>query len=116
MTEQQIKLFTSADGKARLEVTLKQESVWLTQAQMRQLFDTTTENILMHLKNIFRDSELDELATTKEFLVVRQEGKRQVQGDGPGRVSVAINLCTRSMFGTIKSGKICPGKQRKFKW
>ena len=76
MTEQQIQIFTSADGKARLEVTLEQETVWLTQAQMGQLFDTTPENILMHLKNIFRDSELDEQATTKEFLVVREEGKR----------------------------------------
>jgi len=79
MNEQHIQIFTSQDGQARLEVTLEQETVWLTQAQMGQLFDTTPENILMHLKNIFRDRELDEQATTKEFLVVRQEGKRQVR-------------------------------------
>ena len=46
---------------------------------MSELFDTTPENVLMHLKNIFKEQELSESATTKEFLVVRQEGKRQVR-------------------------------------
>ncbi len=76
---QQIQLFTSADGQAHLEVALEQETVWLSQAQMGQLFDTTPENVLMHLKNIFKDEELAEQATTKDFLVVRQEGARQVR-------------------------------------
>jgi len=77
--QQQVHLFISQDSPARLEVTLEQETIWLTQAQMGQRFDTTPENILMHLKNIFRDRELDEKAATKEFLVVRLEGKRQVR-------------------------------------
>lgn len=46
---------------------------------MGQLFDTSPENVLMHLQNIFKDDELEEPATTKEFLVVRQKGKRQVR-------------------------------------
>lgn len=79
MTTQQIQIFTSADGQAELQVALEQETVWLSQAQMGELFSTTPENILMHLKNIFSDEELVEEATTKEFLVVRQEGKRQVK-------------------------------------
>lgn len=79
MTGQQIQLFTSADGKARLEVTLEQETVWLTQAQMALLFDTSTDNISLHLKNIYREGELSEGATTEDFSVVRQEGKRQVR-------------------------------------
>ncbi|MBC7184988.1 MAG: virulence RhuM family protein, partial [Marinobacter sp.] len=79
MTEQQVRIFTSTDGQAQLEVALEQETVWLSQAQMGQLFDTSPENVLMHLQNIFKDDELDEPATTKEFLVVRQEGKRQVR-------------------------------------
>lgn len=78
-TDQQVQIFTSADGKAHLQVALEQETVWLSQAQMGQLFDTTPENILMHLKNIFNDEELAEEATTKDFLVVRQEGTRQVR-------------------------------------
>lgn len=78
-TDQQVQIFTSADGQAHLQVALEQETVWLSQAQMGQLFDTTPENILMHLKNIFNDEELAEQATTKDFLVVRQEGTRQVR-------------------------------------
>jgi len=79
MTEQQIRIFTSNDGQAQLEVALEQETAWLSQAQMGELFDTTPENVLMHLQNIFKDEELIEQATTKESLVVRQEGKRQVR-------------------------------------
>jgi len=79
MTDQQVHLFVSQDGQAQLEVALDQDTVWLSQAQMGQLFDTSPENVLMHLQNIFKDEELEEPATTKEFLVVRQEGKRQVR-------------------------------------
>ncbi|SER87816.1 Fic/DOC family protein [Vreelandella subterranea] len=79
MNDQQIQIFTSEDGQAHLEVTLEQETVWLSQAQMGSLFATTSENVLMHLQNIFKDEELSEQATTKDFLVVRQEGKRQVR-------------------------------------
>ncbi|HDZ47086.1 hypothetical protein LCGC14_0154190 [marine sediment metagenome] len=79
MNDQQIQIFTSEDGQAHLEVTLEQETVWLSQAQMGDLFATTSENVLMHLQNIFKDEELSEQATTKNFLVVRQEGKRQVR-------------------------------------
>lgn len=79
---QQIQIFTSQDGKAELRVALENDTVWLTQAQMGQLFDTTPENVLMHLQNIFEDDELDERATTKEFLVVRQEGQRQMRRRG----------------------------------
>lgn len=79
MNQQQIQIFTSEDGKAQLEVALEQETVWLSQAQMGSLFATTSENVLMHLQNIFKDEELSEQATTKDFLVVRQEGKRQVR-------------------------------------
>ncbi|WP_218571814.1 virulence RhuM family protein [Pseudomonas sp. C27(2019)] len=76
---QNVQIFTSSDGKAHLEVALDQDTVWLSQAQMGQLFDTTPENVLVHLKNIFKDAELQDEATTKDFLVVRQEGLRQVR-------------------------------------
>tara|TARA_R110002167_G_scaffold6553_6_gene30361 strand:- start:1448 stop:2452 length:1005 start_codon:yes stop_codon:yes gene_type:complete len=79
MADQLIHIFTSSDGEAQLKVALEQESVWLSQAQMGQLFDTTPENVQMHLKNIFGSEELPEEATTKDFLVVRQEGKRQIR-------------------------------------
>lgn len=72
-------IYQSEDGKTRLDVRFVDETVWLTQALMAELFSTTPENVLMHLKNIFSDGELDQNATTKDFLVVRQEGSRQVK-------------------------------------
>jgi len=62
-----------------VEVRLESESLWLTQKQMGELFATSPENVLMHLKNIYKDNELDEAATAKDFLVVRQEGAREVK-------------------------------------
>lgn len=79
MNNQQIQLYTSEDGQVQLEIQFEQETLWLTQLQMGELFGTTPENVLMHLKNIFKDNELDEAATTKDFLAVRQEGARQVK-------------------------------------
>lgn len=61
-----------------MQVYLQDESVWLTQKAMSLLFDTTTQNITIHLKNIFESGELDEMATCKEILQVQQEGDRQV--------------------------------------
>jgi len=79
MTEQQIQIFTSQDGKAQLEVALDQDTVWLSQTQLATLFDTSTDNISLHLKNIYQEAELSESATTEESSVVRQEGKRNVR-------------------------------------
>ena len=62
-----------------VEVRLEGGTLWATQAQMADLFETSTDNIGLHLKNIFKDNELEEKATTEEFSVVRQEGKRQVK-------------------------------------
>jgi prophage maintenance system killer protein len=73
----EIAIYESENG--RISVTLEQETVWLTQRQIAELLSSTPENILMHLRHIYRDVELDLSATTKDFLVVRTEGKRQVQ-------------------------------------
>lgn len=67
----------SAD-ETRVSVRLEGETIWLTQRQMGELFDSSTDNIGLHLKNIFGDQELDELATTEDFSVVQLEGSRQV--------------------------------------
>ena len=74
-----IVIYQSADGSITTEVRLQGETVWLTQRQMGELFATTPENVLMHLGNIFQEGELLENPTTKDFLVVQQEGKRQVK-------------------------------------
>lgn len=79
MKDQQIQIFTSEDGQAQLEVALEQDAVWLSQAQMAELYDTSADNVGLHLKNIFLEAELAESATTEDFSVVRQEGKREVR-------------------------------------
>lgn len=78
MTNPPIQIYRSADGQAQVEVRFDQETIWLSQAQMAQLFNTSADNISLHLKNIFTEQELDETATTEDFSVVRQEGRRQV--------------------------------------
>ena len=72
-------VYQSPEGKGSAEVSFEDESVWLTQLQMAEVFQSTPENILMHLRNIFSSKELDVEATTKDFLVVRSEGKRSVR-------------------------------------
>lgn len=72
-----IVIFESGDQP--VQVRLEGETVWLTQRQIAEVFSTTPENVLMHLKNIFSDKELEEFATAKEILVVQVEGKRQVR-------------------------------------
>lgn len=77
--QSQLIIYQTEDQQTKLDVRFEGETVWLTQKLMAELFSTTPENILMHLKNIYRDGELIEMATTKDFLVVRQEGQRQVK-------------------------------------
>lgn len=72
-------IYKGEDGRARLEVLLEQETVWLTQQQLADLFGTTRENITIHLGNIFGEGELDRGATSKDLLQVRQEGTRTVR-------------------------------------
>lgn len=78
-TKNQIQLFQSADGKVQLEVSLEQDTAWLTQAQIADLFQVKPQNITMHLKNIFSEGELTESVTCKDFLQVQSEGGRQVR-------------------------------------
>lgn len=71
-------LYQTADGRTRIQCRFEDETVWLTQAQMAELFQTTPQNITIHLKDIFAEGELDEAATCKAYSQVRQEGGRQV--------------------------------------
>ena len=75
----QLLMFESEDGKFHIDVRFEDETVWLTQALMSELLTCTPENILVHIRNIYGEGELLPEATTKDFLVVRQEGNRQVQ-------------------------------------
>ena len=71
-------LYQTDDGSTRLEVQLQDETVWLSQAQMAELFQTSVPNVSMHIRNVFSEGEVQAVATVKEFLTVRQEGSRRV--------------------------------------
>jgi len=67
------------DGEIELTISLDKETIWLSQLQISELFDTSSDNVSLHLKNIYNEKELDEKRTTEDFSVVRQEGKRKVK-------------------------------------
>lgn len=72
-------IYQSDDGQIRLETRLENETLWMTQSQMAELFQTSVANINIHIKNILDEGELLEAATIKDFLIVRLEGQREVQ-------------------------------------
>ena len=75
----QIIIYQTEKGETKLDVRFQDETVWLTQKLMAELFQTTPQNITIHLKNIFNEGELEEKATCKDFLQVQVEGKREVK-------------------------------------
>lgn len=74
----EILFYQTKDGGTRIDVRLQDETVWLTQAQMAELFQTTKQNVSLHVKNVFEEGELDQKATVKESLTVQKEGDRRV--------------------------------------
>ena len=72
-------LYQTEDGQVKLDVRLQDETVWLTQPLMAELFQTTQQNISQHIRNIFEEGALTPEATHKKFLSVRREGNRDVQ-------------------------------------
>jgi hypothetical protein len=72
-------LYVTEDGRSRVECRFEDETLWLSQALMAELFQTTTQNITLHLKGLYAEGEIDEVATCKEYLQVRLEGGRQVR-------------------------------------
>ena len=77
--ENNILIYQDDNGITKVNVRFSDEDVWLTQAQLAEIYDTTQENISMHIKNIYKDAELQADRTRKDFLLDRQEGKRNVQ-------------------------------------
>ena len=78
MENNKIIIYQTEDGQTQIDVRLENETVWLTQAQMAELFERTPQNITMHISNAYKEGELDKIATCKEYLQVQQEGKRKV--------------------------------------
>lgn len=79
LTPSNIVLYQTENGNVAVSVIFEDETFWLTQKAMAELFNTTPQNITIHLKNIFESGELEERATCKDFLQVQKEGSRTVQ-------------------------------------
>lgn len=75
----EILIYQSSSGNTKVDVRIENETVWLNQNQMAELFQTTKQNISLHIRNIFEEGELDENSTVKDYLTVQLEGKRRVK-------------------------------------
>ena len=99
-SKNEIVLYQS-DEAIQLEVRLENETVWLSQAQMAELFGCSSDNIGLHLKNLYEEGEIDKVSTTEDFSVVRTEGKRVVRRtvahyNLDAILSVGYRVCSRN--------------------
>ena len=78
-----IVIYQSEDGKTKIDVKLEEETVWLSQQQMAELFNTSRSNIIEHINNIYAEEELSKNSTCQNFRQVRKEGKRNVSREIP---------------------------------
>lgn len=77
--ENKLILYKDEEGNVNVTVRFAEDDVWLTQTQLAAIYNTTQQNISLHQKGIYADGELEDISTHKKFLLVRQEGNRQVQ-------------------------------------
>ncbi len=75
----EVLIYQARDGSTRIDVRMEEETVWLTQNHLAELFQTTKQNISLHIQNILDSGELEVEATVKEYLTVQTEGKRRVK-------------------------------------
>ena len=78
MEKSKIVIYQTDDGRTQIDVRLESDTVWLTQAQMVELFQTTKQNVSLHVGNVFKEGELKQESTVKECLTVQKEGQREV--------------------------------------
>ena len=81
--ENEIIIYQSEDGQTHIDVKFTDKTVWLSQQQMAELYQTSRSNVVEHIKHIYEDEELDEGSTCRNFRQVRQEGSRQVTREIP---------------------------------
>lgn len=76
-------IYNSDDGRIHIDVTMQDETVWLSQQQIAELFQTSRTNIVEHIQHIYEENELDEVSTCRNFRQVRTEGNREVTRELP---------------------------------
>ena len=92
--------YTTDDGQVKIEVRLEDENVWLTQNAMAELFNTTKKNISLHINNIFKEKELNEITVVKENLTTAKDGKKYKTKFYNLELIIAVGYRVKSIRGT----------------
>lgn len=103
MAENNVIIYTDNDGRTRIDVRLEEETLWLSQQQMAELYQTSRTNVIEHIKHIYEEGELQEEGTCRNFRLVRLEGKRQVSRELPFYnldMIIALGYRVRSIIAT----------------
>jgi hypothetical protein len=100
MENSEIIIYQSEDGNTKVEVRMEGETVWLTQGQMAELFQTTKQNVSLHIKNSFAEGELHENAVVKEFLTTAADGKKYATKYYNLDVIISVGYRVKSLRGT----------------
>ena len=98
--ENEIIIYQTQDGKTKIDVKIEDETVWLTQSQMADLFETTKQNISQHIKNAFDEGELNEISVVKDFLTTAQDGKNYNTKHYNLDVIISVGYRVKSLRGT----------------
>lgn len=98
--ENEIIIYQTQDGKTKIDVKFEDETVWLAQAQMADLFETTKQNISQHIKNAFTEGELDEISVVKDFLTTASDGKNYNTKHYNLDVIISVGYRVKSLRGT----------------
>jgi len=96
----QIIIYNAEDGETKVEVVMRNETVWLSQKQMAELFDCSTDNISLHLKNVFKEAELRENSVTEEYSVTASDGKNYVTKHYNLDAIISVGYRINSLRGT----------------
>lgn len=75
----EIIIYNTEDGQANIKLYANDGTIWLSQTQIAELFNTTKQNVSLHINNVFKEKELEKVATVKEYLTVQTEGERDVK-------------------------------------
>ena len=103
MAENNVIIYTDNDGRTRIDVRIEGETLWLSQQQMAELYQTSRTNVIEHIKHIYEEGELQEEGTCRNFRQVRLEGKRQVSRELPFYnldMIIALGYRVRSIIAT----------------
>ena len=100
MANSEILLYQTENGQTKIDVRLEEETVWLSQKQMVELFQTTKQNVSLHIRNIFKEGELDEISVVKDYLTTASDGKQYSTNYYNLDVAISVGYRVKSHRGT----------------